>query len=230
MTKICQYIKANGQRCRGWAITGSQPPRCASHRQDGGPLPPLIKGSQLAHLKATHGYYSQLPFQGFTFEHQAAQILLKHYQLSTQLASATDSDQLSTLFYLHGRNLASLLQLLKRYHRLTGQHPDTLLQKANGQPLAQLRTEYEALHRQIKKQCGSTYPTTSKRSPRYWLIYNFIRDYINKHHLSPKYREIKKACNITSDNVVRYWLKKLQQDGLITIQPHKPRGINLIHD
>ena len=48
----CQGIRADGARCRAWAVRGVDPPRCAAHSGKVG-APPGNKNAQ------THGYYSQ---------------------------------------------------------------------------------------------------------------------------------------------------------------------------
>lgn len=228
--KVCQHIKANGQQCRGPAIWGSEPPRCAMHRQDGGPKAKLFKkGNQYGHLKTRHGFHRAL-FSAFrSLEEKVADTLIKHEQLSACLAQETDAIQMRILFEVSMRNLARLLRLLRLYHQWTGQHPDKLLQRANGEPKARLQAKLEALRQQLKKDAAREgYGTTDKRSPRYWLIYDFIVAYIQQHGISPMFSEIKEACHIPSDMSVAYWLEKLEDDGLI-VRPRRRarRGIEL---
>lgn len=230
MAKVCEHIKANGKQCRGAAIWGSEPPRCSIHRQDGGPKArPFEKGNQYGHLNTKHGFYRGLFSDFRSLEEKAADILLKHEQLSTCLAHETDGIQVRILFEVSMRNLADLIRLLKLYHQWTGEHPDRLLEMANGEPKARLRAKLEALRRKTEKDVAKEgYGTTDKRSPRYWLIYDFIVSYIEQHGVSPKFNEIKAACHITSNMSVAYWLEKLEDDGLI-VRPRRRarRGIEL---
>lgn len=230
MAKVCEHIKANGEQCRGPAIWGLEPPRCAMHRQDGGPEARLFKkGNQYGHLNTKHGF-GRVLFSDFrSFEEKAADILLKHEHLSICLAQETDATQIRILFGVSLRNLACLLRLLRLYQQRTGEHPDRLLERANGEPKARLQAKLENLHRRLEREMAQkAYATTDKRSPRYWLIYDFIVGYIEQHGVSPKFSEIKAACDITSNMSVAYWLERLEEDGLIT-QPRRRarRGIKL---
>jgi hypothetical protein len=229
MTNQCQHLNANGQQCRGLAIWGSDPPRCAIHRQDGGPPPRLFqKGNQYGHLSMTHGFYSRRPFgPPQTIEQEAALLLHKHERLAGFLALQSDPAGLLHLCRLYTWNLDRLVDLLDRYHQTTGQHPDHLLRVANGQPKADLRAGLETLRANLRAGAGSTYAGTPNRSPRYWLIYDFIAGYIERYWVGPTRRQIKQACHITSNDVINYWLDKLEQDGRIIRRRGQKRGIDL---
>lgn len=230
VVKVCEHIKVNGEQCRGPAIWGLAPPRCAMHRQDGGPEARLFqKGNQYGHLYTKHGFNRRLFSDFRSIEEKAADILLKHEQLSICLAQETEASQRRILFGISLENLASLIQLLKRYQQWTGEHPDRLLERANGEPKARLRAKLETLRRRLEKEVTKKgYSTTDKRSPRYWLIYDFMVGYIEQHGVSPTINEIKKACDIPSKGSVTYWLEKLEKDGLI-VRPRRRvwRGIKL---
>lgn len=58
-------------------------------------------------------------------------------------------------------------------------------------------------------------------------IYEFIRDEITSKGRPPTIREIGSRFNITSTNGVRYFLGKLEDDGLIYRLANTSRGINL---
>jgi hypothetical protein len=229
MTDQCQHLNANGQQCRGLAIWGSDPPRCTIHRQDGGP--PIVsfqKGHRYGYLRTTHGFYCRRPFgPAQTIEDEAALLLYKHERLASFIALQSDPAYLLHLCRLYTWNLDHLLNLLERYHQTTGQHPDHLLQAANGQPKAELRASFETVWTNLRIGPGSTYSTTSNRAPRYWLIYDFIASYIERYWVSPTRRQIKQACHITSNAVVDHWLDKLEQDGRIIRRRGQKRGIDL---
>jgi repressor LexA len=59
-------------------------------------------------------------------------------------------------------------------------------------------------------------------------IYEYIRAEITKKGIPPTIREIGKRFNISSTNGVRYFLNKLEEDGLIKRQKWTARGISII--
>jgi repressor LexA len=58
-------------------------------------------------------------------------------------------------------------------------------------------------------------------------IYNFIRDEISKRGLPPTIREIGEKFDISSTNGVRYFLHRLEEEGLIMRKARTARGICL---
>lgn len=230
MAKVCEQIKANGEQCRGPAIWGSEPVRCSVHRKDGGPKArPFKKGNQYAHLKTKHGFRRQLFSSSGSIEEMAADILIRHEQISAYIAGVTNKAQLPNLWHLHMWNIGRLLRLLWQYHEITGQHPDKLLEVANGEPKARLWAKLENLRKDLETETASrSYPKTKKRSPRYWLVYEFIVSYIEQHGVGPTFSEIKEACHIPTNISVSYWLEKLEDDGLIVRQRGVSRGIELL--
>jgi hypothetical protein len=132
------------------------------------------------------------------------------------------------LYRLFGWNLYRLLKKLDRYHEETGQHPDILLRQAAGRPLTRILARFDALSANLVADTAPTYPTTDKRSPRYWLIYNFIASYIERHGVGPTYREIMTACHFSScGEGIRCWVDRLEQDGLIVRHPRRARSLTL---
>jgi len=228
MPTQCTFEKPNGTRCKAKALWGSDPPRCVTHRQDSGPTPPPMgENCQFGRLNATHGFYRRplLPLRNAADE--AAELLIKHERLAALITAQPGHRSLANLYRLYGKNLDHLVDLLQRYHETTGHHPDTLLRRANGRPKARLQARYQQLCRIFRRQLGPTYPTTSCRSPRYWLIYDYLLDYVKQHQASPTLVQIKQACHITSNHVVNYWLDRLEQDGRIQRLPHGYRNIRL---
>ncbi len=58
-------------------------------------------------------------------------------------------------------------------------------------------------------------------------VYNYIRDYYDKHNMSPYVREIQEACGITSYKVVLDRLFSLEKKGYIRRKLNKHRSIIL---
>ncbi|MDO8705576.1 MAG: transcriptional repressor LexA [Sulfuricaulis sp.] len=58
-------------------------------------------------------------------------------------------------------------------------------------------------------------------------VYDFVRAYTARHGYAPKLREIAKHLGIVSRGVVHRYLRALEQEGLIRIEPDRARGIRL---
>lgn len=58
-------------------------------------------------------------------------------------------------------------------------------------------------------------------------VLNFIKDYKTQRGIAPTYREIGRACGMTSTAVVKYWLDWLERNDFIERYPGVPRGIVL---
>jgi repressor LexA len=59
-------------------------------------------------------------------------------------------------------------------------------------------------------------------------IYEYIRDEVNIRGIPPTIREIGKRFDISSTNGVRYFLRKLEGEGLIKRQARTARGIKVV--
>jgi repressor LexA len=59
-------------------------------------------------------------------------------------------------------------------------------------------------------------------------IYEYIKSEIDRSGLPPTIREIGERFNISSTNGVRYFLDKLEQEGLIRRRSHTARGIRIL--
>lgn len=58
-------------------------------------------------------------------------------------------------------------------------------------------------------------------------VYDFIRAYVARHGYAPKLREIAAHLGIASRGVVHRHLRALEQEGLVSIEPDRARGIRL---
>jgi hypothetical protein len=230
MAERCQHIKADGQYCRAWAIWGTEPPRCAMHRQDGGPKPTLFqKGHPYGGLGALkHGFFGLKKLGLRSLEDETAAHLVIHQRLSALIASEPIGVHLAYLYRLYGQTLYRLLKKLDQYHQETGEHPDKLLEQARSEGVAHIRARLEALQAQRAADMGPAYPKTDKRSPRYWQVYEFVVAYIERYAVGPTQREIMQACDFPSKGrPIGYWLDQLERDGLITRQLGRRRNIRL---
>lgn len=61
-----------------------------------------------------------------------------------------------------------------------------------------------------------------------WRIYEYIRDEVRHKGIPPTIREIGTRFNISSTNGVRYFLGKLEEEGLIKRQSWTARGIRIV--
>ena len=58
-------------------------------------------------------------------------------------------------------------------------------------------------------------------------VYDFVHAYAARHGYAPKLREIADHLGITSRGVVHRYLRALERDGLIRIEPERARGVRL---
>lgn len=59
-------------------------------------------------------------------------------------------------------------------------------------------------------------------------IYEFIKQYFDKHSIPPTVREIAEAVSLKSTSTVHLHLKELQKRGLIRMEPMKQRSITIM--
>ena len=65
-------------------------------------------------------------------------------------------------------------------------------------------------------------------TPRQNDVYNFIIDYMSENIISPTVREICEGVGLKSTSSVYFHLKRLEQQGLITMRESEPRTIRPI--
>lgn len=58
-------------------------------------------------------------------------------------------------------------------------------------------------------------------------VHDFIRAYAARHGYAPKLREIARHLGISSRGTVHRYLRALESDGLIAIEPERARGVRL---
>jgi hypothetical protein len=131
----CEAIKADGSRCRAWAVRGSDPPLCAGHRQPAAseqrPSEQRLAGSEprrdLTHIGEV-----------------VADLAERQAQLTEYLAAlmerGADVEEVARLFALHGQNASRLGRLLRDQRALSGESADGLL-KAIGKALDEIGEE-----------------------------------------------------------------------------------------
>ena len=176
-----------------------------------------------------HGFFGLRPQPGpDSLEAETAACLVIHQRLSALIASQPADLYLVYLYRLYGRILHQLLKKLDQYHRETGEHPDKLLEQASSAGVAHIQARLAAQLAQREADLRPDYPRTTKRSPRYWLIYDFIVSYIERHSVGPTRREIVEGCGLPSKGrPLAYWLDQLERDGLISRKRGQPRSIRL---
>jgi hypothetical protein len=146
-TPRCTATTRTGRPCRAWAVKGTDPPRCASHRRspsgDGGTgnrigAPPGNTNAQ------THGAYTQPPDTSVDLDARIADLNRRIEQLSTYIDHATigpndgdiDVDQYARLLSLHGQLTSRLGRLLRDKQQISPED-DSLLQQAINNALDQ---------------------------------------------------------------------------------------------
>jgi repressor LexA len=60
------------------------------------------------------------------------------------------------------------------------------------------------------------------------FIFNFIKEFMEKHKFSPSVREITKASPLKSQNTVHNYLVKLKEKGVINWDSKSPRTIRIL--
>lgn len=112
-SRPCSHV-ADGQPCRAWAVRGSEPPRCAAHRVDGGPAVGAPPGNA---NRVTHGAYARPASPPATIDDVIADLADKQARLTAyleaQLAGGGDVSEVVKVFQLHGQNASRLGRLLR---------------------------------------------------------------------------------------------------------------------
>jgi len=67
-------------------------------------------------------------------------------------------------------------------------------------------------------------PQTSPRD----RVLKFVESYVSENCYPPTFDEIKVAVGLSSKSHVDYYLRSLEEDGMIERTPHTPRGLRLI--
>lgn len=138
----CTATTTAGNDCQANAIRGSQPPRCAAHRTDGGPKPGAPPGNK---NRLTHGYYSQPVKSLNSLDDIITDMLEKQSQLTSYIeehANLADipTTEMVTLLQLLGQNATRIGRLLRDQRALSGDSADGLL-AAIGTAIDEIATE-----------------------------------------------------------------------------------------
>ncbi len=142
VSRPCAHPYPDNRPCRAWAVRGSDPPRCAAHRLDGGPpvgAPPANQNRQ------THGFYSQPAKALRSIDDVVADALQRQSELSAFIEQQITTGQLdieamAKLLALHGQNASRIGRLLRDKRALSGASADGIL-GAIAQALDELSTE-----------------------------------------------------------------------------------------
>jgi hypothetical protein len=124
----CEAIKADGSRCRAWAMRGSDPPLCAGHKRPGEQRLAISEPRRdLTHIGEV-----------------VADLAERQAQLTEYLAAlmerGADVEEVARLFALHGQNASRLGRLLRDQRALSGESADGLLE-AIGKALDEMSQE-----------------------------------------------------------------------------------------
>jgi repressor LexA len=68
----------------------------------------------------------------------------------------------------------------------------------------------------------------SKMTPRRQLVLDFIKAYIRIHGIAPSYEVIAKGLKMKSKANIHRIVHRLQDDGYVSIKPHKFHSIKLV--
>lgn len=123
-SRKCGHRYDSGDRCRAWAMRGSDPPRCAGHRLDGGPRVGAPVGNE---NRLTHGWYQKPVGPVVTIE-DAVQNLGEQLARSTEILGQTEDPELFLrIFNLHAQALSRQGRLLRDQRALSGKTANGLL-------------------------------------------------------------------------------------------------------
>ena len=154
-SRKCSFRHRDGRACRAWAIRGSDPPRCAAHREDVREPQPSGRasveasndgGSKAGHKnRDTHDFYVQPVRDLRDIDDVVEDLLLKQTQLSAFIEEKVAEGEMAVkemarLLALHGQNAVRIGRLLRDQRALSGKSADGLLE-AIGAALDELSTE-----------------------------------------------------------------------------------------
>ena len=124
-----QGVSKAGQQCRAWAMRGSDPPRCAAHRGDGGSSVGAPRGNK---NRKTHGLYATPETKLASIDDVVADALRRQSELSAfidaQLGLDVGVEELVKLFALHGQYASRIGRLLRDQKILSGDSADQILE------------------------------------------------------------------------------------------------------
>jgi hypothetical protein len=117
----CEAHRADGERCRAWAVRSSDPPRCASHSGLAG-APPDNKNAE------THGFYSRpaLPIEGI--DDVILELQARMTRLCEHMDKADELEDYERLFALFAQSTNRLGRLLRDQKALSGKAIDDVLE------------------------------------------------------------------------------------------------------
>jgi len=126
-SKKCGYLyPSDNRQCRAWAIRGSDPARCASHRQDGGPRTGAPKGNT---NRQSHGFYASSQHELRSIDDVLSDMLTRQSQLSAYIEEKSATGEIEIpdmvkLLSLHGQNASRIGRLLRDQRALSGESAD----------------------------------------------------------------------------------------------------------
>lgn len=211
MSQKCTFVAEDGTPCQWTAIWRSDPPRCVRHRLDGGAKPRRFKlGNSVGVLGADTGFYKKCGMNPKNLEDELVHLIFKNMRLKQQITQtpSEDTDRLLHLFRLSHWNMTKLIKTLEE---LDWKAPDDVLDHLT----LLLEREEQDRERALQQLGPKPSERTLVRAPAYWAIYGFIEEFMETYHYAPSYPEIKKALGLGSREAVYYWIKRLEEDGLI---------------
>ena len=138
----CSATTRAGKRCRGWAVGGTDPPRCGAH--GGGKRPVGVHKGPRPSPK--HGFYSAPLGELSSLDDLIQDLAIRQARLSAYIDSLGDDisiDEVVRLLRLHGRNASRLGRLLRQKRATSGEAADGL-SDAIAQTLDELSAELGA--------------------------------------------------------------------------------------
>ena len=117
----CESLRADGERCRAWAVREVDPPRCASHSGLTGALP----GNKNAE---THGFYSRPGLPIKSIDDVILELQARMTRLCEHMDEVDTLEDYERLFALFAQSTNRLGRLLRDQKGLTGKALDDVLE------------------------------------------------------------------------------------------------------
>lgn len=121
LPRRCESLKADGERCRAWAVRISDPPRCASHSG----LTGALRGNKNAQ---THGFYSKPGMPIESIDDVILELQARMTRLCEHMDRVDGLEDYERLFALFAQSTNRLGRLLRDQKMLTGKALDDVLE------------------------------------------------------------------------------------------------------
>ena len=132
-SRRCEAVRADGKRCKAWAVRGSEPARCSSHSG----LTGAPKDNRNAYK---HGGYARPVDEIGGIEDAVADLEYRLTNLTHFVDEAEDKADMMAALALYGQMISRYGRLLRDKRALSGESADNILELL-GQAAEEVATE-----------------------------------------------------------------------------------------